>query len=132
MQKEKVSNDTAKLYVRGRDIEEQVLTIKFNSETRQWEFISTDTPNTDKLNSDAFLSQLLPFLKKEKGFLGTATELAEKLGGNIKANVLTRKSSKYRNELSDIGIEFEKSRSGERREILFVYEPKGVDDDMTV
>ncbi|MGN0498139.1 MAG: AAA family ATPase [Acutalibacteraceae bacterium] len=132
LQKEKIGDDTAKLYIRGRDIEEQVLTIKFNSETKQWEFISTDTPQTDKLNSDSVLSLLLPFMKKENGFIGTATELAEKLGSNIKANVLTRKLSKYRNDLSDIGIEFEKSRSGERRELLLVYEPKGADDDMTV
>lgn len=125
LQKEKVVDDTAKLYIRGRDIEEQVLTIKFNLETMQWEFISTDTAQTDRLNSDAVLSLLLLFMKNEREFLGTATELAKRLGNNIKANVLTRKLSKFRKELSDIGIEFEKSRSGERREILLVYEPKG-------
>ena len=125
LQKEKVGDDTAKLYIRGRDIEEQVLTIKFNLETMQWEFISTDTAQTDRLNSDAVLSLLLLFMKNEREFLGTATELAKRLGNNIKANVLTRKLSKFRKELSDIGIEFEKSRSGERREILLVYEPKG-------
>lgn len=124
LQKEKVGDDTAKLYIRGRDIEEQVLTIKFNLETMQWEFISTDTAQTDRLNSDAVLSLLLLFMKNEREFLGTATELAKRLGNNIKANVLTRKLSKFRKELSDIGIEFEKSRSGERREILLVYEPK--------
>lgn len=125
LQKEKVGDDTAKLNIRGRDIEEQVLTIKFNLETMQWEFISTDTAQTDRLNSDAVLSLLLLFMKNEREFLGTATELAKRLGNNIKANVLTRKLSKFRKELSDIGIEFEKSRSGERREILLVYEPKG-------
>lgn len=125
LQKEKVGDGTAKLYIRGRDIEEQVLTIKFNLETMQWEFISTDTAQTDRLNSNAVLSLLLLFMKNEREFLGTATELAKMLGNNIKANVLTRKLSKFRKELSDIGIEFEKSRSGERREILLVYEPKG-------
>lgn len=125
LQKEKVGDDTAKLYIRGRDIEEQVLTIKFNLETMQWEFISTDTAQTDRLNSDAVLSLLLLFMKNEREFLGTATELAKRSSNNIKANVLTRKLSKFRKELSDIGIEFEKSRSGERREILLVYEPKG-------
>lgn len=63
LQKEKVGDDTAKLYIRGRDIEEQVLTIKFNLETMQWEFISTDTAQTDRLNSDAVLSLLLLFMK---------------------------------------------------------------------
>lgn len=103
LQKEKVGDDTAKLYIRGRDIEEQVLTIKFNLETMQWEFISTDTAQTDRLNSDAVLSLLLLFMKNEREFLGTATELAKRLGNNIKANVLTRKLSKFRKELSDIG-----------------------------
>lgn len=73
LQKEKVGDDTAKLYIRGRDIEEQVLTIKFNLETMQWEFISTDTAQTDRLNSDAVLSLLLLFMKNEREFLGTAT-----------------------------------------------------------
>lgn len=132
LQKEQIGDNTAKLYVRGRDIEEQVLTIKFNRDTKHWEFVSTDSPQTDKLRSDNVLSLLLPFMKEQKEFLGTATELAQKLGGNIKPNVLTRKLSKYKNELSKIGIEFEKSRSGERREILLIYEPRASNDDMTV
>ena len=130
--KEKIGDDKAKLYVRGRDVDEQVLAINFNSDSKQWEFISTDSPQEDKFKNDSVLNLLVAYLKREKGFLGTATELAEKIGGDTKANVLTRKINKYQSELLKIGIEFEKQRSGEQRTLLIVYNPKETDDDMTI
>lgn len=108
------------------------LFINEHPDTKRWEFVSTDSPQTDRFRSDNVLSLLLSFMKEQKEFSGTATELAQKLGGNIKPNVLTRKLSKFKNELSKIGIEFEKSRSGERRELLLIYEPRASNDDMTV
>lgn len=129
LMKEIITDTTAKFYVRGRDVEEQVLTIKFNSESKEWEFVSSDTPLADAMKNDKTIIALIDFIKKRNSFAGTASELAEALGGEMKANVLTRRLSRYKNELADQGITFEKSRSGERRELNINYKP---DDDMTV
>ena len=83
----------------------------------------------DAMKNDKVISLLINFIKKQTEFIGTASELASTLGGETKANVLTRRLSRYKNELADMGITFEKSRSGERRELKINYKP---DDDMTV
>ena len=132
LKREKVGEDTAKLYIRGRDIEEQIFTIRFDSDSKEWLFIESDTPQKDCVKSDTALSFLVTYLQKEKEFRGTASELSEKLSDSVKSNVLSRKLKKYQSELLDIGIEFTKTRSGERRELLLTYNPKTADDDMTV
>ena len=129
LMKEKITDDVAKFYVRGRDVEEQVLTIKFNPESKEWVFVSSNSPIADAMKNDKVISLLINFIKKQMEFIGTASELAITLGGETKANVLTRRLSRYKNELADMGITFEKSRSGERRELKINYKP---DDDMTV
>ena len=117
------SND-AKLYIRGRDIEEKILNIKFNSDTFEWEFISGDTPVSDAMKSDAVISAVISYLKDNDEFMGQASVLAEKIKLNVKGNVLTRKLKRYENELKKIGIEFVKNRTGEKRELLLVYTPQ--------
>lgn len=132
LRKENISDDTAKLYIRGRDIEEQVLTVRFDSETREWTFISSDSSEIDVMKNDAVISLLTEYMRREKEFRGTASQLAECLGGAVKGNVLTRKLNRYKNELSEIGIEFEKSRSGERREVVLKYCQTNNNGDMTI
>ena len=117
------SND-AKLYIRGRDIEEKILNIKFNSDTFEWEFVSGDTPVSDAMKNDAVISAVISYLKDSGEFMGQASELAEKIKLNVKGNVLTRKLNKYEKELKKIGIEFVKNRTGEKRELLLVYTPQ--------
>lgn len=68
-------------------------------------------------------------MKKEKEFFGTASELAEKISCDVNGNVISRKLKKYESRLKENGIEFIKSRTGERREIMMIYFP---DDDMTI
>jgi hypothetical protein len=117
------SND-AKLYIRGRDIEEKILNIKFNSDTFEWEFISGDTPISDAMKSDAVISAVISYLKDNGEFMGQASVLAEKIKLDVKGNVLTRKLKRYENELKKIGIEFVKNRTGEKRELLLIYTPQ--------
>ena len=119
----------AKFYVRGRDVEKQVLTISFDSESKDWLFISSDSPIVDAMKNDKVISLLINYMKRHGSFIGIASELAEQLSGEIKANVLTRRLQRYKNELADMGIVFEKTRSGERRELTITYQPH---DDMTV
>ena len=127
--KEKITDSTAKFYVRGRDVEEQVLTIIFDPEGKEWLFISSDSPIVDAMKNDKVISLLINYMKRHSSFIGIASELAEQIGGEIKANVLTRRLQRYKNELADMGIVFEKTRSGERRELTITYQPH---DDMTV
>ena len=131
LKKEKVGDDTAKLFIRGRDIEEQIFTIRFDSESMEWLFISSDTPQTDSVKSDSVLSLLVSYLQREKEFMGTASQLAAKLDGNVKSNMISKKLKRYENELSEIGIEFANTRSGERRELILVYKPRDGNDSMT-
>lgn len=76
-------------------------------------FLSSDTPMNDSMKSDPVLLLLLEYLREEGGFTGTASELAERIGGGIKGNMLSRKLNKYHKELAQAGIAFSKSRSGE-------------------
>ena len=129
LMREKVGDREAKLYIKGRDVEEQILTIRRDTETNEWIFVSNDLQNSNPINEDKIILQLTEFMKKEKEFCGTASELSEKISCGINGNVLSRKLKKFEARLKENGIEFIKSRTGERREILMIYFP---DDDMTI
>ena len=123
LQKEEVTSTEGKLFIRGRDVEEKVLTVHFNRETCEWEYVSGDTPAEDAMKSDPVMRALISFLQTEKEFQGQASELAERLQVSIKGNVLSRKLNRYETELQQLGIEFIKSRTGQKRELLLVYSP---------
>ena len=132
LKRENVGDRDAKLYIKGRDIEEQILNIRRDEESNEWLFLSSDTPMNDSMKSDPVLPLLMDYLRREGGFTGTASELAEQIGGGIKGNMLSRKLNKYHRELKRAGIAFSKSRSGERRELRLVYTSDDADDGMTV
>ena len=72
-------------------------------------------------------------VRKQRQLIGlTQQELAERIGGGIKGNMLSRKLNKYHRELKRAGIAFSKSRSGERRELRLVYTSDDAGDGMTV
>lgn len=127
LQKEKDRDGMAKLFIRGRDIEEQILTICFSKETMTWEFISGNTPAQEELKKDKIISFLMEFMKKEMRFVGTAGELSEKLMAagcpDVNPNVLSRKLKKYADQLQQEGISYAKNRSGERRMIALAISP---------
>lgn len=126
---ENVGDKDAKLYIKGRDVEEQILNIRRDEETNEWIFISSDMPVVNSLKREMFFPLLMNYLTAEKEFCGTAGELSEKLGGRINGNVLTRKLNRYEKELKNMGVEFTCNRTGKRRELLIVY---GGNDDMTI
>lgn len=117
------NSSDAKFYIRGRDVEERVLMLQFNKATCEWEYVSGDTPVSDAMKSDPIMQAVIDYLKQVNDFQGTASELIELLHLQIKSNVLSKKLNKYENELKKIGIEFVKTRTGERREILLIYFP---------
>ncbi len=119
----------AKLYIRGRDISECVLTLKQDEDSGEWLYVSCDTELENSVSGDESILKLIEFMKRENVFNGTASELAEKCSVNISGNSMSRKMRKYEKQLNENGIEFVKSRTGERREIMIVY---SVNDDMTI
>lgn len=129
LKRENVGDKDAKLYIKGRDVEEQILNIRRDEETNEWIFVSGDTPIVSSLKSEVFFPLLMNYLTAEKEFCGTASELSEKLGGGINGNVLTRKLNRYEKELKNMGVEFTCNRTGKRRELLIIYDGN---DDMTI
>ena len=129
LKREHVGDKDAKLYIKGRDVEEQILNIRRDDETNEWVFVSSDTPVVNSLKSESFFPLLIAYLRAEKEFCGTAGELSEKLDGGINGNVLTRKLNRYAKELKDMGIQFTNSRTGKRRELQIIYDGN---DDMTI
>ncbi len=122
----------AKLYIRGRDIKEKIFSLEFNKDSCEWEYISSDTPDEENFKNDTAIISLIEFIQKGNSFQGTASELAEKIGQGIKPNMISRKLKRYEEELEEMGIEFLKFRTGEKRELLLTYTPKISNDDMTV
>ena len=123
LKKEKPVDTNAKLYIRGRDISESIFSLQFDSITREWQFLGSDTPQAEDMKSDNIMTVLIAYLKKEESFEGTATELSQRLGGICKSNVLSRKLTQYENELNEIGIEFVKTRTGSERTLTLLYTP---------
>ena len=83
LQKQDISSTEGKLFIRGRDIEEKVLTLRFNKETYQWEFISGDSPTDYVLKNDTAMMKLIGYMTVYKSFNGTASELIKALNLDI-------------------------------------------------
>ncbi len=121
LRREHIGDKELKLYVRGRDVEESILTLERDEELSEWQMLSCDTPIGDALKKEAALIQLMAYLKTAGIFNGTASELVETLGLEIQPNILSRKLSKYRQELMNVGISFHSSRTGQQRFLSLQY-----------
>ena len=123
LKKDNIGDETAKLYIRTRDIEEKIYTVKFDKELHEWKFISSDTPETNKLQNDAVINSFILFMKQTGKFTGTAGELVQRIGCAVSPNVFSRRLNGHRSELKKIGIEFKDIRTGTSREKIIVYRP---------
>ena len=123
LQKTDIRSTEGRLFIRGRDVEEKILTLHFNSETCEWEYVSGDTPMADAMKSDPAMQMLIAYLQKETEFRGRATDLAELLQLEIRPNKLSQKLRAYEKELEKIGIVREDNRTGQKRELHLVFTP---------
>ena len=123
LQKTDIRSTEGRLFIRGRDVEEKILTLHFNSETCEWEYVSGDTPMADAMKSDPAMQILIAYLQKEKEFRGRATDLAELLQLKIRPNKLSQRLRAYEKELEKIGIVREDNRTGQKRELHLVFTP---------
>ena len=120
LHKTEISSLSANLFVRGRDVDEKILTLKFNKETFQWEFISGDTPSEYIMKNDEVMQKLINYMTVNETFEGTAAELANKLEIDISGNVLSRRIKKFENELQQINIFCGRERTGTQRTLILV------------
>ena len=70
LKRENVGDKDAKLYIKGRDVEEQIMNIRRDEETNECVFVSSDTPIVNLLKSELFFPMLMTYLTAEKEFCG--------------------------------------------------------------
>lgn len=120
LQKEKRSENGAKLICVGRDIEQRELSLEFNKVTFLWETISKIEVEKITIPNEIFI--LCDYIKLETTFTGTATELAEKLGGGYSPSTLKKRIIKHIAKLNENGITYTDRRTFERREFELDYD----------
>ena len=127
LQKDKRTENTAKLVCTGRDIEGRELFLEFNKESFVWELIEPIQIEQLIIPNEIFL--LSDFVKSVGNFTGTATELTKLLKLECRPAVLKKRIIKYMDHLRENGISYSENRTYERREFSLCYDGN---DDMTV
>lgn len=129
LRKDHPGDKEVQLHVRGRDVEEMILTLERDEDLNEWILVECDTPLNDSLKDEPALLELVDYMKGAVSFDGSASQLVEQLGLDIQPNILSRKLNRYRQALMKEGVSFSVSRTGKQR---FLSLRKNGDDDMTV
>jgi hypothetical protein len=114
---DKRGNGKAKLSCIGRDIEYREICLERN-EDNVWEVVS-DSREQPELLGDAIISLLSVFIKSASRFIGTPTELANKLfsqsGDKISPKKISQRILQNADALVTAGISFDIRRSNGKR-----------------
>ena len=114
---DKRGSGKAKLSCIGRDIEYRELCLERN-EDNVWELVS-DSREQPELLGDAIISPLSVFMKSAAYFIGTPTELADKLiaqgGERISPKKISQRILQNAEALATAGISFDIRRSNGKR-----------------
>ncbi len=102
--KKDYTDPDVQLYLKNRDMEERILTIRFNKTTYNWELLNDNTPIEDALQNDEDVRKTVEYVKEHKLFEGSATELCEKIGSTNKPQSLSVKLNNRISALAKIGI----------------------------
>lgn len=121
LDKSKRSSNNATLCCVGRDIEYREIELHFDKLTKIWEFIKDSVENPEILLEN-IVADVVEFMKDNKSFVGTPSELTESLSGYCKEkivpSVLSRELNKNKDELAEQGIKYDKKRSNGKRIIM--------------
>ena len=109
--KKDYADPDVQLHLKSRDMEERVLTIRFDKNTYNWELINDNTPIEDVLQNDEDVRNTIEFIRQNKVFDGSATELCEKIGSTNKPQSLSVKLGNRKAALAKIGISFENAHT---------------------
>ncbi len=114
---DKRGSGKAKLSCIGRDIEYREICLERN-EDNVWELVS-DSREQPELLGDAIISLLSVFMKSDSHFIGTPTELTEKLclmsGEKISPKKISQRILQNAEALASAGISFDIRRSNGKR-----------------
>lgn len=122
IKKESRRSRTASFIATGRDIEDKEFTLDFDKGSHVWNFVSDDSAEPFSFSVDDSLAEIIDFIKSKGLFVGTASELTEKMRTNTRPNILSKKLVQNQMLLSDMGITVSNSRTGKRRELTIKYE----------
>ncbi len=115
LEKDKRSDNVAKLYITGRDVEYLELTLQF--ENCIWECISCETAeDVHKRETPEFIFRVVSLMAGRGEWCGNATDLlAEMEDTTTAANTVTKLLNQYHEILAENGIEYRYNRTGKSR-----------------
>ena len=115
LEKNKRSDNTAKLYVTGRDVEYLELSLQF--ENCVWECLSCEnSEEVRKRETPEFVLKTISFMAGRKEWCGSATELLFEMSDTTTAvNTVTKLLNQYYDTLAENGIEYRYYRTGKSR-----------------
>ena len=118
LQKEKRTGNAATLEVSGRDQQDQKLYLVRNTETLLWELQRAETELWKEPPEPLLEKIASTLLSESKVWEGTASELCDILGEDVKPNVLSLRLSINANRLlKDYGIHYKASRTHNGRKL---------------
>ena len=124
LQKEQRTSDTATLDVSGRDQQDQRLYLRRDADRLIWQLEKAET-ELWKAPPDPLLDAVASLLTERSSWSGTATELVEQLGLNMKPNTLSmRLNVKAGNLLYEYNIRYtnERRHAGRRITLTMISE----------
>ena len=114
----------ATLYCTGRDIEYREIELAQDKLSHCWNLESDSLDNPDALLDD-MVRVFAEYIKAEKKFTGSPTELAQKIadstGHSFTAAALSKKLLQSRYELEQMGIVYASKSSNSKRTVTAVY-----------
>ena len=115
LEKDKRSDNVAKLYVTGRDVEYLELTLQF--ENCIWECISCETAeDARKRETPEFIFRVVSFMAGRGEWRGNATDLITEMKDTaIAVNAVTKLLNQHHEVLAENGIEYRYNRTGKSR-----------------
>jgi len=132
LKQDKRGSENAMLICDGRDIEYRELKLAFDKSTHVWQLLSDSIENPQVL-LDKTIFYLFAYIKEQKTFSGSPTELAEKLQPyseeRIISNVLSKKLLQNKQELEELGIRYSTKRSNGKRIVELAYRNNSADSD---
>lgn len=118
LEKDKRSDNTAKLYVTGRDVEYMEISLQF--ENCVWEYISCESAeDVRKKETPKFILRVVDFMTDRSEWRGSASELLAEMNDTTTAvNTVTKLLNQYHSSiLAGKGIEYRYRRTGKSRVI---------------
>lgn len=116
LEKDKRSDNTAKLYVTGRDVEYMEISLQF--ENCVWEYLSCESAeDVRERETPAFVLRVVEFMADRNEWRGSASELLSEMGDITTAvNTVTKLLNQYHSTiLAGKGIAYRYHRTGKSR-----------------